>query len=105
MFRVVCERKCAKERLEAMTNRIQSLRLAEIRANKKLTEVRKLADAKASLREQKAREEEEKRRWKQQVQENLRNSRLKVVSERMGAKEKVQQARDSLRNLKRVTVT
>lgn len=105
MFRAICERKNAKDRLEAMTNRIQSLRLAESRAEKKLTEVRKLADAKAKLREQKAKEEEERKRWKQQLQSDFRTARYKVGSERAEAKERIQQARESLLRLKRVMNT
>lgn len=105
MFRAICERKNAKDRLEAMTNRIQSLRLAESRAEKKLTEVRKLTEAKAMLREQKAKEEEERKRWKQQLQSDFKTVRYKVGSERNEAKERIIQARESLLRLKRVRDT
>lgn len=103
MFRAICERKNAKDRLEAMTNRIQSLRLAETRANKKLAEVRKLADAKTALREQKGKAEEERRRWKLQLQSDCRKARYKAESDRTETKERILQARESLLRLKRVT--
>lgn len=103
MFRAICERKSARERLEAMTNRIQSLRLAETRANKKLTEVRKLTEAKTVLRERKDRAEEERKRRKLQLQSDFRAARYKIESDRSETKERITQARESLLRLKRVT--
>lgn len=104
MFRLVCERKEAKDRLAAMENRIQSLRFAEAKAVKKLEETRRLRAAKAALREVKAKEEEHKRRFKEQRRSLEDGLRTLVNSQRTHMRDRLMQAKQTLFKAKKDTV-
>lgn len=104
MFRLVCERKDAKDRLAAMENRVQSLKFAEAKIIKKLEETRRLRAAKVALREIKAKEEEQKRRIKEQRRSLDESLRTLITTQRTQMRDRLLQAKQSLYRAKKDTV-
>lgn len=104
IFRLVCERKDATDRLSAMENRIKSLKYAEIKAGKRVEEVKRLRAAKATLREIKVREEEEKRKIREKRRDMEENLRKVINSQRSQLRNSVIQAKQTLFQAKKDTV-
>lgn len=105
MFKLTSQRKETSEQLKSMENRIKSLQLAEAKAKQKLEETKKIAQEKATLKQIKLREVQEKQQWRDTLEAQRQTERMRIERERLRRKHNLQQARESAFESKRVLAT